>query len=78
MGRGGLEQERKIHGCGLSDIVQAVAIVIPLDVFFGTEVPLQNEIGFFVVGRAYTTNEKFRVYSYTPGIGAFTYLAIGF
>lgn len=54
------------------------SIVIPMDVFFGNGVPPQNEIGFFVVGRDYTTNEKFRTYSYTPGIGAFTYLAIGF
>ena len=55
------------------------SIVIPMDVFFGkNEIPPQNEIGFFVVGRDYTTNEKFRAYSYVPGIGAFTYLAIGF
>ena len=54
------------------------SIVIPMDVFFGKNTPPQNEIGFFVVGRDYTTNEKFRAYSYTQGIGAFMYLAIGF
>lgn len=54
------------------------SFVIPMDEFIGNEIPFQNEIGFFVVGHDYTTNEKFRTYSYTPGIGAFTYLAIGF
>ncbi len=54
------------------------SIIIPIDEFIGADVPPQNEIGFFVIGYDYTTNEKFRTYSYTQGIGAFTYLAIGF
>ena len=54
------------------------SIIIPIDEFIGVDVPHQNEIGFFVIGHDYTTNEKFRTYSHTQGIGAFTYLAIGF
>lgn len=54
------------------------SILIPIDEFIGEDVPPQNEIGFFVVDHNQTTNEKFRVHSYAQGIGAFTYLAIGF